>query len=300
LERGFRVTTDLALLELSDTNRALLKELSLRAPGTFNHVLQVANLAEAAADAIGANALRARVGALYHDIGKMLKPEYFIENQQPGENPHDRITPYMSALIIASHVKDGLELGKEHGLPEVVLDFIPTHHGTTMMEFFYRRAKEQQGENDAPVDEAEFRYPGPRPSTVEQAIVMLADSVEAASRSLDKPTPRRLEALIDGIFKARSEDGQLGNSPLTFAELSRVKETFLSILCGIYHFRVKYPDQEGETPEETVPANVDTELALDRAAGLDVQVPHSRQAKATPIGALPDGDPSSEERSTMG
>jgi putative nucleotidyltransferase with HDIG domain len=241
-----------------------------------------------------------RVGALYHDIGKMLKPEYFIENQQPGENPHDRITPYMSALIIASHVKDGLELGKEHGLPEVVLDFIPTHHGTTMMEFFYRRAKEQQGENDAPVDEAEFRYPGPRPSTVEQAIVMLADSVEAASRSLDKPTPRRLEALIDGIFKARSEDGQLGNSPLTFADLSRVKETFLSILCGIYHFRVKYPDQEGETAEETVSDSVDTELALDRAAGLDVQVPHSRQVELTPVEALPDGDPSSEERSTMG
>src|SRR5690606_37861488 len=225
------------------TNRDLLKNLSLRAPGTFNHALQVANLAEAAADAVGANALRARVGALYHDIGKMLKPEYYIENQQPGEHPHDRITPYMSALIIASHVKDGLELGREHSLPQVVLDFIPTHHGTTMMEYFYRKAKELEGEDDPPVNEAEFRYPGPRPWTSEQAIVMLADSVEAASRSLEKPTPRRLEALIDAIFKARTEDGQLGASPLTFSDLSQVKETFLSILCGIYHFRVKYPDQ---------------------------------------------------------
>jgi putative nucleotidyltransferase with HDIG domain len=300
LERAFRVTTDLALLELSDTNRALLKELSLRAPGTFNHALQVANLAEAAADAIGANALRARVGALYHDIGKMLKPEYFIENQQPGENPHDRVTPYMSALIIASHVKDGLELGREHGLPAVVLDFIPTHHGTTMMEFFYRRAQEQLGEGDPPVDEAEFRYPGPRPATAEQAIVMLADSVEAASRSLDKPTPRRLEALIDAIFKARTEDGQLGGSPLTFADLSRIKETFLSILCGIYHFRVKYPDQ-GEGPaEETVPGRVEEELALDRAAGLNVQVPGQRADEGDGLSAAPEGGPSTRERSSMG
>lgn len=299
LERGFRVTTDLALLELSDTNRPLLKELSLRAPGTFNHALQVANLAEAAADAIGANALRARVGALYHDIGKMLKPEYFIENQQPGENPHDRITPYMSALIIASHVKDGLELGREHKLPQVVLDFIPTHHGTTMMEFFFRRAKEQQGEDDPPVDEAEFRYPGPRPSTAEQAIVMLADSVEAASRSLDKPTPRRLEALIDAIFRARSEDGQLGGSPLTFADLSRIKETFLSILCGIYHFRVKYPEQGEEPTEEAIQHQEERELALDRGAGLDVQVP-GPEGEGDGHALAPEGKPTSRERSSMG
>ncbi|HLT46322.1 MAG TPA: HDIG domain-containing protein [Rubricoccaceae bacterium] len=300
LERGFRVTTDLALLELSDTNRPLLKELSLRAPGTFNHSLQVANLAEAAADAVGANALRARVGALYHDIGKMLKPEYFIENQQPGENPHDRITPYMSALIIASHVKDGLELGREHHLPQVVLDFIPTHHGTTMMEFFYRRAMEQQGENDPPVDEAEFRYPGPRPSTAEQAIVMLADSVEAASRSLDKPTPRRLEALIDAIFRARTEDGQLGGSPITFADLSRIKETFLSILCGIYHFRVKYPEQEGEPAEEALPPQEDERLALDRGAGLDVQVPDRQVQGGDGDSLAPASGPSTRERSSMG
>ncbi len=249
-ERTFGVTTELTLLELSDTNRPLLKELSLRAPGTFNHSLQVANLAEAAADAIGANTLQTRIGALYHDIGKMLKPEYYIENQQPGDNPHDRVTPYMSALIIASHVKDGLELGREYNLPEVVLNFIPTHHGTTLMEFFSRKAKELRGPEDPPVDEMEFRYPGPRPQTNEQGIVMLADSVEAASRSLDKPTPRRLESLVDSIFRARIEEGQLDGCALTFADLNHIKETFLSILGGIYHFRVKYPDQDKVTGED--------------------------------------------------
>ena len=276
IERTFHVTTDMTLLELSDTNRPLLKELSLRAPGTFNHVLQVANLAEAAADAIGANALRTRVGALYHDIGKMLKPEYFIENQQPGENPHERLKPSMSALVIAAHVKDGLELGRENSLPRVVLDFIATHHGTSLMEFFYRKAQETAGP-EGNVDEAEFRYPGPRPVTNEQAIVMLADSVEAASRSLDKPTPRRLQSLIDGIFASRVADGQLDRSSLTFADLARIKETFHSLLCGVYHFRVKYPDQDGATetpPPASAPEPEPTEIDSER--------------------------PTSEERSTLG
>src|SRR5690606_21774632 len=148
--------------------------------------------------------------------------------------------------------------------PKVLRDFTPTHPGPTRMESFARRAQEPQAGGDPPADEAEFRYPGPRPSAVEQAIVMLADSVEAASRSLDKPTPRRLEALIDAIFRARTEDGQLGGSPITFADLSRIKETFLSILCGIYHFRVKYPEQEGEPAEEALPPQEDERLALDR------------------------------------
>ena len=261
LERVFRVTTDITLLELSDTNRPLLKELSLRAPGTFNHSLQVANLAEAAADAIGANALRTRVGALYHDIGKMRKPEYFIENQQPGENPHEKLKPSMSTLVIAAHVKDGLELGREYNLPQVVVDFIGSHHGTSLMEFFYRRAQEM---SESEVDEAEFRYPGPRPRTNEQAIVMLADSVEAASRSLDKPTPKKLETLIDGIFSSRVADGQLDQSGLTFSDLTTIKETFHSLLCGIYHFRVKYPDQEpepgGAQPDPAAPAEAEEEV----------------------------------------
>ena len=245
MERGFGVTTDIALLELSDTNRDILKNLSMKAPGTFNHSLQVANLAEAAADAIGANALRARVGALYHDIGKTLKPEYFIENQRPGENPHDHIKPSMSALVIAAHVKEGVQLGREQNLPKVVVDFIGSHHGTGLIEYFYRKAQED-AEDPGSVDESDYRYPGPRPRTNEQAIVMLADSVEAASRSLDKPTPKRLESLIDGIVAARLADGQLDESTLTFRDVARIKEAFHALLCGIYHFRVRYPGQDDE------------------------------------------------------
>ena len=249
IERAFGVTTDLTLLELSDTNRPLLKELSVRAPGTFNHALQVANLAEAAADAVGANALRTRVGALYHDIGKMLKPEYFIENQRPGENPHEALKPSMSALVIAAHVRDGLDLGRAQGLPAVVTDFIGSHHGTGVMEYFFRKAEEQRGPEDAPPDEADYRYPGPRPQTNEQAIVMLADSVEAASRSLDRPTPRRLEALVDAIVQARIADGQLDATALTFQDVDRIKQTFLAMLSGIYHFRVRYPGQDDDREE---------------------------------------------------
>ncbi|HEX9950539.1 MAG TPA: HDIG domain-containing protein, partial [Rubricoccaceae bacterium] len=253
IERAFGVTTDLTLLELSDTNRPLLKELSVRAPGTFNHALQVANLAEAAADAIGANALRARVGALYHDIGKMLKPEYFVENQRPGENPHESLKPSMSALVIAAHVRDGVDLGRQNRLPTVVLDFIATHHGTSVMEYFFRKAEEQRGPEDTPVDPADYRYPGPRPFTNEQAIVMLADSVEAASRSLDRPTPRRLESLVETIVTSRIESGQLDTCALTFQDVARIKETFLAMLAGIYHFRVRYPGQAVETAEEPEP-----------------------------------------------
>ncbi|WP_420457419.1 HD family phosphohydrolase [Rubrivirga sp.] len=281
MEKVFGVTTDMTLLELSDTNRTLLKKLSMQAPGTFNHSLQVANLAEAAADAIGANALRARVGALYHDIGKMLKPEYFIENQQPGENPHEKLKPSMSALVIAAHVKEGVQLGKEQNLPEVVVDFIASHHGTGLIEFFYRKAQEAEEDPDV-VDESDYRYPGPRPQTNEQAIVMLADSVEAASRSLGKPTPRRLESLIDGIVAARVADGQLDESTLTFADLARIKETFHALLCGIYHFRVKYPDQEDEPAGDGASENLETTP--------------DPVTDTTPDESVP----TSEERSTMG
>jgi hypothetical protein len=259
LERMFDITTDLTLLELSDTNNKLLKELSLRAPGSFNHTLQVANLAEAAADRIGAHTLLTRVGALYHDIGKMRKPEYFVENQRAGMNPHDQLKPRMSALIIASHVKEGLEMGEEHNLPEEVLKFIPTHHGTARIEYFYRKAVGASDEEDSPVLESEFRYPGPKPHSKETGILMLADSVEAASRSLDDPSHNRLKSLIDLIFQERIEDGQLDETDLTFQDLRLIKETFLKMLLGIYHVRVKYPDQEEEEPEETEPTVVAVE-----------------------------------------
>jgi putative nucleotidyltransferase with HDIG domain len=251
LERTFDITTDLTLLELSDTNNQLLRDLSLRAPGSFNHSLQVANLAEAAADRIGAHSLLTRVGALYHDIGKMLKPEYFVENQRAGVNPHDRLKPRMSALIIASHVKEGLEMGKEYNLPERVLKFIPSHHGTARIEYFYRKAVGRSEEKDSPVLESEFRYPGPKPDSKETGILMLADSVEAASRSLDEPSHKRLKSLIDLIFRERIEDGQLDETDLTFQDLRLIKDTFLKMLMGIYHVRVKYPDQEEDEAEET-------------------------------------------------
>ena len=250
LERTFDITTDLTLLELSDTNNKPLKDLSLRAPGSFNHSLQVANLAEAAADRIGAHTLLTRVGALYHDIGKMLKPEYFVENQRSGVNPHDRLKPRMSALIIASHVKEGLEMGKEYNLPERVLKFIPTHHGTARIEYFYRKALSQSEQNEAQVLESEFRYPGPKPDSKETGILMLADSVEAASRSLDDPTHKHLKSLVDLIFRERIDDGQLDNTDLTFRDLRQIKDTFLTMLMGIYHVRVKYPDQEEQENEE--------------------------------------------------
>lgn len=243
-ERAFGVTTDLTLLELSDTNRPLLKELSLKAPGTFNHVLQVANLAEAAAAAIGANALLTRVGALYHDVGKMVKPEYFVENQRGGVNPHDDLKPRMSALIIASHVKEGIDLAKRYRLPKEVQDFIPMHHGTTRIEYFYHRAKAQRKEGDSEILESEFRYPGPKPASKETSILMLADSVEAASRSMVNPNHKRLQTLIDSIVDVRREDGQLDQTDLTFSDINTIKESLLNILMGVYHVRVKYPGDE--------------------------------------------------------
>jgi putative nucleotidyltransferase with HDIG domain len=251
LERTFDITTDLTLLELSDTNNKLLKQLSLQAPGSFNHSLQVANLAEAAADRIGAHTLLTRVGALYHDIGKMKKPEYFVENQRTMSNPHDQLKPRMSALIVASHVKEGLEKGREENLPERVLKFIPMHHGTARIEYFYQKALSQAEETGQNVPESEFRYPGPKPDSKETGILMLADSVEAASRSLDDPSPRRLENLIDLIFRERIDDDQLANTDLTFQDLSLIKDTFLKMLLGIYHVRVKYPDQQEEAEEKT-------------------------------------------------
>ncbi|MFB6278271.1 MAG: HD family phosphohydrolase [Salinibacter sp.] len=274
LERIFDITTDLTLLELSDTNSPLLKKLSLEAPGSFNHSLQVANLAEAAADRIGAHTLLTRVGALYHDIGKMKKPEYFVENQRSISNPHDDLKPRMSALIVASHVKEGVEMGREKNLPERVLKFISMHHGTARIEYFYQKALSNAEESDQTVLESEFRYPGPKPDSKETGILMLADSVEAASRSLDDPSPRRLENLIDLLFRERIDDGQLDNTDLTFRDLRLIKDTFLKMLLGIYHVRVKYPDQEEES---TAPSFEVISLAADTPYG-NVSVAYDQDA----------------------
>ena len=241
LEGLFGITTNITLVELSDLNHPLLRELAIRAPGTYNHTIIVSILAEAAAEAIGANSLLTRVGAYYHDIGKMKKLEYFIENQMGGANPHDRLNPTMSALILAAHVRDGIELAEEHGLPRTVQDFIPQHHGTSLMEFFYDKAKKQR-EKD--VSEDSFRYPGPKPQSKEAAIVMLADSVESSVRSLRERTAARVKGMVREIVRGKLEDGQLDESDLTLRDLTRIEESFLPVLMGVFHPRVAYPGQE--------------------------------------------------------
>ncbi|SMB92986.1 hypothetical protein SAMN00808754_0757 [Thermanaeromonas toyohensis ToBE] len=240
LESTFGITTAVKLLELSNPNHPLLKRLLLEAPGTYHHSLLVANLAEAAADAIGADSLLARIGAYYHDIGKLKRPYFFIENQVGTENPHDKLSPSLSSLIISCHVKDGLELAREFGLPSVVQDIIAQHHGTTLMSFFYHKACEKS--RGLEVDEGEFRYETPKPQSKEAAIVMLADSVEAGIRSLPKLTPSRMESFVRKIIKEKLEDGQLENSDLTFRDLAIIGDAFLRVLNGIYHSRVEYPE----------------------------------------------------------
>lgn len=247
-ERVFRVTTDLTLLELSDFNHPLLRELSEKTPGTFHHSVTIGNLAEAAAEAIGANPILARVGGYYHDIGKILKPEYFVENQVGPHSRHSRLRPRMSALIISSHVREGIELGREKGLPEVVIDFIPQHHGTTRISYFFDKALKQATKRptkDA-IREEDFLYPGPKPQTKETGIVMLADSIEAATRTLIELTPQKLEAATENMIKHRFMDGQLDECELTLRDLTKIREAFLKILLGTHHQRIKYPDEHKE------------------------------------------------------
>jgi len=198
------------------------------------------NLAEAAAEAVGGDSLLTRVGAMYHDIGKTKRPYFFIENQYGGENPHDKLAPTLSTLIVTSHVKDGVELAKQHRLPEVVIDFIRQHHGTTLVKYFYQKAKEMGREDDC--DEKDFRYPGPKPQSKEAAIVLLADSVEAAARTLSRPTPGRIEGLVRKIVKDHLADGQLDESDITLRDLDKICDAFVRVLTGIYHKRIEYPE----------------------------------------------------------
>lgn len=251
IEAFTKITTDQTLLELSDMNHPLLQRLQREAVGTFSHSLNVANLAEAAARAIDANALLTRVGVYYHDIGKVIKPQYFIENQPPGRNPHDKLKPATSAAIVRSHVVEGLRLAEEAKLPDCVKAFIAEHHGTQAISFFYDRARELDLE--AELDPRDFAYPGPRPQSKETAIVMLADSVESAARVLNDPTPERIRALVDRIIESKIEQGQLDDAPLTFAELTKIKEQFVTGLSGIYHQRIDYPTMR-EEPEPATAA----------------------------------------------
>ncbi|HTG85748.1 MAG TPA: HDIG domain-containing protein, partial [Pyrinomonadaceae bacterium] len=247
-ESMFGILTDVKLLELSNADLPVLGQLALRAPGTNQHSHAVGQLAEDACRAVGANPLLARIGALYHDIGKLAAPEYFVENQQ-GNNPHDRLRPYQSAKIITSHVTYGARLAKEIGLPQKIADFIPQHHGTRTLHYFLRKAQAQAKPNEK-IDEADFRYPGPKPQFKEAAIMMLADSCEAAARSLARPDPENIRAIVVKIVDAIISDGQLDECDITLQELTTIREAMISALTAIYHARIDYP---GFNPPPTGP-----------------------------------------------
>lgn len=245
-ESSFKIITPYGLSELGDPNQPLLKRLQLDAPGTYHHSLMVANLCEAAAEAIGANPVLARVGSLYHDIGKLKRPLFFVENQSyfKIENPHNNFTPRISKMIITAHPKDGIELAKEYALPQAIQNFIIQHHGQGLASYFYNQAVKEEGVEN--VKEEQFRYPGPKPNTKETAILMLADAVESAVRSLDNPTQEEMEAFIDKIIMERITDGQLADSPLTLLDIKIIAATFSRILRGMRHNRIKYQDDELE------------------------------------------------------
>lgn len=246
-ESLFDVATNFTLMELNDLNRPLLKRLILEAPGTYHHSLMVGNLVEAVAGDVGANGLKARVGAYYHDIGKLSKPEYFFENKGENVNKHEKLTPRMSALILVSHVKEGVELAKREKLPRIVVDAIREHHGTTVMAYFYQKALEYDSHDSVNIDD--FRYPGPRPSTKETALIMLADSAEAAVRSLEAPTAPKIRVIVQKIIEARMSDGELDESGLTLNDVAVVREKFIRLLTGLFHSRIPYPSQREDAEE---------------------------------------------------
>lgn len=297
-------TTEASLLELSDMNRPLLRRLAREAPGTYAHSINVANLVEAACEAIGADSLQGRVGVYYHDIGKLERPPYFIENQPRGLNPHDRLTPWQSAEILRDHVRHGLIMAKEARLPEVVKDFIREHHGTQLIRYFLEKARAQQGV--AEVDPSDFAYPGPKPQTKETGVAMLADAVEAASRVLSNPSPERIRALIDRLVQDRIDYGELDDCQLTYRDLRIVKQEFAHVLTGLYHHRIDYPKPtvpgetpagRGETPGGKEPETGDVEAAAtagEEGASAPIDLEQAAQGDTGPIPALdslPDSDP---------
>jgi cyclic-di-AMP phosphodiesterase PgpH len=246
-------TTNIKLLEIANLNHPLLRELSLEAPGTYHHSIMVGNLAEAAAELIGANPLLARVGGLYHDIGKVgnkMKPSYFIENQDPGSNPHDKLEPSMSALILVSHVKNGVEKARAHRLADPIIDIIQQHHGTNLIKFFYNKALEKSAKDHQQVQEDKYHYPGARPQSKEAALVMLADITEATCRTWTDPTPaqieKRVKALVDGMFN----EGQLDQSTLTLKDIHAMTKSFVRALQAILHSRIEYPE-DARSQEQT-------------------------------------------------
>jgi len=249
VEYVFRIATSMTLLEWCDASKPLLKRLAMKAPGTYNHSLQLGSMCEAAAEAIGARGLLARVGAYYHDIGKTNKPAYFIENESDSASKHAKLSPAMSLLIIIAHVKDGLEMAREYGLPRQLWEFIATHHGTTLVQYFYHAAAEQRkSDADRAPDEVEFRYPGPKPHSREAAILMLADAAESSVRAMDEPTPGRIENQVHTVVNRRLMDGQLDECGLTLKEVHEVESSLIKSLCSIYHGRIAYPTPAGQKP----------------------------------------------------
>jgi len=291
IERMFGIVTNISLLELCDVNQPALKRLALEAPGTYAHSLLIGTLSQAAAEAVGASGLLARVGAYFHDIGKANKPRYFVENLQNGERPHNRLTPAMSRLIISSHVKDGQEMADRFGLPPMIHDFIAEHHGTTLMEYFYHQAcRQAEGSGQDPPDENDFRYPGPKPRRAETAIVMLADAVEGATRSLKDRTAGKIKATVHDMAMKRLLDGQLDDSGLTMNDLTRIEEALTKALVSVYHGRIQYPGQReaaeaarAEEAGKAAPPSAEGEapVEIDRAGERpDQPLPPSSEASA--------------------
>jgi putative nucleotidyltransferase with HDIG domain len=246
-------TTSLKLLELSNFNHPLLHDLMLKAPGTYHHSVIVGSLAELAADRIKANSILARVSAYYHDIGKMNKPLYFIENQTPNQNPHDQLQPSMSAKILFSHVKDGAKMGREHGLGSSIVNIIEQHHGTTLVAYFFNKAKNQQANEHQGCDESHFRYPGPKPQTREAAVVMLADACEAATRSISEITAAKIQGMVHTIMTKRLLEEQFSECDLTLRDLKEIEDCFVRTLVSLYHHRIQYPDQKNASASLQIP-----------------------------------------------
>ncbi|HDH00834.1 MAG TPA: HDIG domain-containing protein, partial [Nitrospirae bacterium] len=259
LEYSFKISTDISLLELVDLNQPLMRNLLLEAPGTYHHSIVVGTLVEAAAEAVDVNPLLARVSAYYHDIGKMKMPEYFVENQTMPVSRHEKLAPRMSSLILMSHVKEGVELAKQHKLPQSIIDIIQQHHGTSVITYFYQKAKEQQGDTALPPAENDFRYPGPKPQTRVAALVLMADAVEAASRTLTDPIPARISALVERIVNRFFLDGQLDDCELTLKDLREIRSHFVYLLNSMFHRRIDYPGFEiKDDDSDKEPAKIQT------------------------------------------
>jgi hypothetical protein len=257
-ESLFGYITDIRLLELANLNQPLFQRMIIEAPGTYHHSIVVASLVEAAAEAIGANSLLAKVSAYYHDIGKLTKPQYFIENQPNAENRHDKLSPKMSSLVIISHVKDGCELAAKEKLGQQIINIIRQHHGTSIVSYFYDKAKKNKDRTASNLSETDFRYPGPKPQTREAGLVMLGDVIEASSRTLSNPTPARIRSLVRERIERIYMDGQLDECELTLRNLNTIAESFIKILTGIFHHRVDYPET---TPKESNGKKEDNESA---------------------------------------